>query len=93
MPERAYKFSFFTYTFLNVDNLINFVHRQLKLSMAILDINMEGSVSQIFHIGEIGMLFILNNSTFLYFWETLRLSRNQLVGFLFDVEYWGKPVN
>ena len=50
MPERAYKFSFFTYIFLNVDNSINFVHRQLKFSMAIFDINMERTLSQIFHI-------------------------------------------
>ena len=38
----------FLLTFFNVDNLINFVHRQLKFSMAILDIIMEGNMPQIF---------------------------------------------
>ena len=33
---------------LNLDNSINIVHRLLKFSMVILDVMMEGTVSQIF---------------------------------------------
>ena len=34
-----------------MNNLINFVHRLLKFSVVILDIIMEGTVSQMFYIG------------------------------------------
>ena len=39
---------FFTYIVFNVDNLINIVRRLLKLSVLILVMIMEGTVSQIF---------------------------------------------
>ena len=52
MCLKEYSNSYFLSTFsFNVDNFINFVHRLLKLCMAILDMVMEGTVSQIFYLG------------------------------------------
>ena len=37
--------------YLNVENMINIAHRKLKLSMHILDIVMEGTMSHILYLG------------------------------------------
>ena len=51
MPQRVRKFLFFAYILLNLNNSINIVHRLLKCPMVILDIIMEGNMSQIFYLG------------------------------------------
>ena len=45
------KFTFFTNIFLNVDISINVQHTFLKSVEVILDIIIEGTVSQIFYLG------------------------------------------
>ena len=49
--ERVHILSFFTYTFLNVDISFNMYHQLFKLCEVILDIIMEGTVSQILYRG------------------------------------------
>ena len=44
-------FTFFTNIFLNVDISINVEHKPFKFFEVILDIIMEGNVSQIFYLG------------------------------------------
>ena len=44
------KLTFFPIIFLNVDSSFNILDRHLKLSVGILDILMEGTVSQIFYL-------------------------------------------
>ena len=51
MPLKVHKSLSFTYIFLNLENSINIVHRLLKFSMGILDLVMEGKMSQIFYLG------------------------------------------
>ena len=46
-----YKFQFFAIIFLNVDNSVNIETRLFKFCVLILDIIMEGTVSQIFILG------------------------------------------
>ena len=46
-----YKFRFFAIIFLNMDNSVNIKTRLVKFDVLILDIMMEGTVSQIFFLG------------------------------------------
>ena len=51
MYKKGQKLSFFPIIFLNVDSSFNISDRLLKFSVVIIDMLMEGTVSQIFYLG------------------------------------------
>ena len=51
MHLKAQKLPFFSIIFLNVQSSFNIINRLFKFSLVIIDMLMEGTVSQIFYLG------------------------------------------
>ena len=57
MHKKVQKLPFFSIIFLNVDSSFNIINRLFKFALVIIDILMEGTVSQIFYPG-LGLYFM-----------------------------------